>query len=268
MSISLYVVSTPIGNLEDFSERGRKILSNVEYILCEDTRITARLLDRIGIRKKLLVYNDHNAVTSIPYIISSMLSGVVYAQVSDAGTPLISDPGYKLINACIENNLQYTAIPGACATINALLLSGFPCDKFLFAGFVDHANLESLASVNATIILYESPMKLVRTLERMSQYFENRNIAVVREMTKVHEEVIRGSIDEVRTHFSINRPQGELVIVITPPIKNFDEIEKYDEIITMLAKTVPLKKIANTLSKVIRMPKNVVYNHIKALLNE
>ncbi len=264
MIASLYIVATPIGNLGDFSKRGIEVLNQVDYILCEDTRVTSKLLDKMGIHKKLFIYNDHNAVSVIPPIVSEMRRGVVYAQVSDAGTPLISDPGYKLVQACIENNIKYTAVPGACATINALVLSGFPSDRFLFAGFAEHTKLNSLKDIDATIILYEAPTKLLTTLNKMSQLFKDRRIAVIREMTKIYEEIVRGTIDEVLKHFDNNTPRGEFVIVVEPPKKICkNELEKYDELIEAMLHTMQLSEISKILSKLTGMSKNSVYNYIK-----
>ena len=266
MDFFLYIVATPIGNLNDFSKRGVEVLKQVDCILCEDTRVTAKLLDRIGIHKQLYVYNDHNAMSVIPHVISEMKKGVVYAQVSDAGTPLISDPGYKLIRACIENNIKYTAIPGACAVINALVLSGFPSDRFLFAGFFEHTNLDVLKNTDATIILYEAPTKLLGTLVKMSQIFENRHIAVIREMTKIYEEVVRGSSAEVLEHFVKNTPRGEFVIVIAPPQKHCDnKLEQYNDLIQTMLRTMPVNEISKILSKLTGLSKNVVYNYIKGI---
>lgn len=266
--VSLYIVSTPIGNLSDFSERGLKVLEQVDCILCEDTRVTAKLLEKFKIHKKLYIYNDHNAISVIPNVISEMKKGIVYALVSDAGTPLISDPGYKLINACIENNIRYTAIPGACAVINALLLSGFPSDKFMFTGFAEHADFNFLSQIDTTVIIYESPTKLLRTLSKMKQYFENRRIAIVREMTKIYEEVIRGSINELIEHFSKNKPRGEFVIVIEPSKDHHNmDISKYDELIKAMIPTISIKEVSQLLSKLTGIAKNVIYNYIKGLLN-
>lgn len=262
-------MSTPIGNLGDFSKRGVEILNQVDRVLCEDTRVTAKLLDKIGIRKKLFIYNDHNAVSEIPHIIYEMKNGVVFAQVSDAGTPLISDPGYKLVRACIENNIKYTAVPGACAVINALVLSGFPSNKFFFAGFVEHSKLNTLKNIDATVILYEAPTKLLATLKEISEFFNDRCIAVIREMTKIYEEIVRGTAVEVIDHFCKNTPRGEFVIVIEPPHKRSNsELEQYNELIQMMLPTVSVNEISKILSKLSGLSKNVVYNHIRNIVQD
>ncbi len=264
--VFLYIVSTPIGNLGDFSNRGVKVLEQVDCILCEDTRVTAKLLEKFGVKKKLYVYNDNNAISVIPSIMLSMKDGNTYALVSDAGTPLISDPGYKLVNACIENNIKYTAIPGSCAVINALLLSGLPSNRFIFAGFAEHADFDVLSRVDATVIMYEAPTKLLRTLSKVELYFKNRYIAVVREMTKIYEEVIRGTARDVINHFGKNNPRGEFVIVIAPPNdKCAKDISKYDELIKIMMPTISIKEISKILSKLTGISKNVIYNYIKML---
>lgn len=265
----LYIVATPIGNLGDFSMRGIETLKQVDYILCEDTRVATKLLSSIGVRKKLLIYNDYNAESVIPRVISDMCKGTVFAQVSDAGTPLISDPGYKLIQACIKHKIGYTAIPGACAAINALILSGLPTDKFLFAGFAEHVNFDSIKNIETTIILYEAPTKLINTLSKMAQIFKDRQIAVIREMTKIYEEIIRGTIDEVMSHFCKTPPKGEFVIVIEPPQKHFEKIlEQYRELINAMIPLMTPSKISKILSKVTGLSKNFLYNYIKSMGNQ
>ena len=272
MQSSLYIVSTPIGNLGDFSTRGIKVLKQVDIILCEDTRITNILLNSIDIRKRLIVYNDHNAEEIIPKIIHNILNNnTVYALVSDAGTPLISDPGYKLVNACINNHIEYTAIPGPSAVINALVLSGFPSNKFLFGGFVDPKEFEELSKVYSTIILYESPNRIINTLKQMMEYFNDRTIAIVREMTKVFEEVKRGPLDYLIKYFSDNTPKGEFVIVISPPVRQQNQdlikLNSYLDLINLVIDKVQIKDLSRILSGQTGISKNFIYNYIKGLEN-
>lgn len=274
MSISLYIVSTPIGNINDFTIRGVDTLRNVDVILCEDTRITNKLLMSNGINKPLVVYNDYNVDSIIPKVINNILNyKKVYALVSDAGTPMISDPGYKLVNACINNNIEYTSVPGPCAAINALVLSGLPSDRFLFIGFFEGKKLDSINDFNNTIIMYESPNRIISTLEyiKNSNKFGNSEIVVVREMTKLFEEIIRGNIDYVVNHFTINKPKGEFVILISPQGENLNNsnniLNNYLDLINLLIDKMSIKDISNIISKYTKINKNTVYNFIKHLNN-
>ncbi len=273
MTTSLYIVSTPIGNLNDFTFRGIEILNKVDIILCEDTRITSKLLTNNSINKPLVIYNDNNANTVIPKVIKNILNNNrIYALVSDAGTPLISDPGYKLINACIDNNIKYTAIPGPCAAINALVLSGLPSDKFLFIGFFNAKKLEEISDLNNTIIMYESPNRILSTLEyiKNNNKFNNTNIVIIREMTKIFEEVIRGKVDYLIEYFNNNKPRGEFVILISPQVKvlNSNEIlNNHLDLINLLMDKISLKDISTIVSKYTKINKNTVYNFIKNLHN-
>ncbi|MBR1944221.1 MAG: 16S rRNA (cytidine(1402)-2'-O)-methyltransferase [Alphaproteobacteria bacterium] len=272
---SLYIVSTPIGNINDFTIRGIDILRTVDVILCEDTRITSKLLMKYSINKSLVVYNDHNVETIIPKVINNILNhNTVYALVSDAGTPLISDPGYKLINACIQNDIKYTSVPGACAAINALVLSGLPSDRFLFIGFFDNKKLDSISDLNSTIIMYESPNRIISTLEyiKSNDKFTDSTIVVIREMTKIFEEVIRGDVDYLIEHFNANRPRGEFVILLAPKenLLNNNEtiLSNYLDLINLLIDKISLKDISIIISKYTKINKNTVYNFTKNLNNK
>ncbi|MBQ9441349.1 MAG: 16S rRNA (cytidine(1402)-2'-O)-methyltransferase [Alphaproteobacteria bacterium] len=275
MKTSLYIVSTPIGNIIDFTMRGVEILNTVDIILCEDTRITNKLLVNNSINKPLVVYNDHNVDIIIPKVIDNILNNnKVYALVSDAGTPLISDPGYKLVNACIKNNIKYTAIPGPCAAINALVLSGLPSDKFLFIGFFNSKKLDEIKDIDNTIIMYESPNRIIGTLEyiKTSDKFKYSNIVVVREMTKIFEEVVRGNAEYLIDHFNKNRPRGEFVILLSQQketLNNNEEmLNNYLDLINLLLDKISLKDTSIIISKYTKINKNTVYNFIKNLHND
>ncbi|MDR3031229.1 MAG: 16S rRNA (cytidine(1402)-2'-O)-methyltransferase [Holosporales bacterium] len=270
MKVALYIVSTPIGNLKDFSARGKETLSAVDIILCEDTRITSRLLGNIGLEKKLIVYNDHNATDVIPHVIKSIKEqGTAYALVSDAGTPLISDPGYKLVNACIENNIKYSVIPGACAVISALVLSGQPSDRFLFAGFADQKKFEELSKINSTIILFEAPHRLINTVHNIERHFKNRTISIVREMTKIFEEVITGDCAFLIDYFEKNPPKGEIALVISPPRQDLDsKLLELTPLVTSLRDRISTKELSEILSKFSGISKNRVYNFIQERKND
>lgn len=220
----LHLVATPIGNLADISLRALAVLRGADRIYCEDTRVTARLLARYGIKTPLKSYHDHNAEAVRPAILAALRRGERVALVSDAGTPLVSDPGYKLVRAAIAENLPVTAAPGPSAVLAALVLSGLPPDRFLFAGFLQRQRparrqaLARWAALDATLIFYEAPPRLAETLADMSEIFGPRPAAVARELTKLHEEVRRGSLIELADHYrDAGPPRGETVIVVGPP---------------------------------------------------
>ena len=264
MNISLYFVSTPIGNLKDISLRAIETLKSVDHILCEDTRVSSKLLHSLDIRANLIVYNDHNAIDVIPKIIDMIKTqGKTFALISDAGTPLVSDPGYKLANACIENDIKYTIIPGASAVVSALVLSGLPSDRFMFAGFVDSGKFTELSKINSTLIFFESPNRIVKTLEQMREIFENRTVAVVREITKIYESTIRGSFDVVIDHFKINLPKGEFVILLSPPeLRDSDKIDDLLPLVDGLTGKVSTKELSAILSRYSGISKNTIYNFL------
>lgn len=218
----LHVVATPIGNLGDISLRALATLAAADAIYCEDTRITRRLLERYGIETPLLAYHDHNAEKVRPRILARLAAGETIALVSDAGTPLVSDPGYKLVAAALEAGLAVTAEPGASALLPALILSGLPSDRFLFLGFLPakaaarRAALAEVKTVNATLILYEAPVRLAETLEDLRAVLGERPAAVARELTKLHETVVRGPLSGLAAEFAAP-PKGEIVILIGPP---------------------------------------------------
>ena len=217
----LYLVPTPIGNLEDITLRAIKTLQEkVDTILAEDTRKTGLLLQHLKLKKPLQSYHIFNEHQTVTKIVARLKQGEKMALVSDAGTPGISDPGFLLVRASLQENIKVECLPGPTALIPALLKSGFPADKFVFEGFLPHkkgrkTRLELLAKEPRTIILYESPHRLLKTLGQIKEHFgENRQISVSRELTKLYEETINGSIEEVINHFSEGKIKGEIVIVI------------------------------------------------------
>jgi len=220
----LYLVATPIGNLADITLRALDILSKVDVIACEDTRVTRRLLSAHGLRTRLTTYHEHNAERARPRLIEQMKCGKAVALVADAGTPLISDPGYKLVQEAAAAGLAVTAVPGASAALAALLVSGLPSDRFLFAGFLPakavarRKVLAELAPVPATLVVFESPRRLAAALADMAAAWGPRPAAVARELTKLYEEVRRDSLDALATHYAAaGPPRGEVVIVVGPP---------------------------------------------------
>jgi 16S rRNA (cytidine1402-2'-O)-methyltransferase len=221
----LHLVATPIGNLGDITLRALWVLRNVDRILCEDTRVTARLLAHFGIDKKLAPYHDHNADRVRPQVLAALRRGETLALVADAGTPLVSDPGFKLVRAAVAAGLPVTAAPGPSAAVTALILSGLPPDAFLFAGFLPQrsaARKKALAErrdVPATLLFYEGPSRLAACLGDMAAVLGDRPAAIGRELTKHHEEMRRGTLAELAAHYAAEpAPRGEIVIVVGPPL--------------------------------------------------
>ncbi len=221
----LYIVPTPIGNLKDITLRAIDVLKEADLILAEDTRTSGKLLKHFNINTPSQSHHMHNEHKTIEAVIQKLNSGVTIALISDAGTPAISDPGFLLTRACIENNIEVDCLPGATAFVPALVNSGLPNDKFVFEGFLPvkkgrQTRLKLLAEETRTMIFYESPHKLIKTLTHFCEYFgEDRRISVSRELTKLYEETIRGTAKEVLEHYSNKAPKGEIVIVVAGKIK-------------------------------------------------
>ena len=221
MSGTLYLVATPIGNLGDFSPRALETLEAVDFIAAEDTRVSMKLLNHFELRKPLVSYHEHNHVTAGQSILARLLSGESCALVTDAGTPAISDPGEDLVRLCAENGVPVFAIPGCCAAVNALAVSGLPTGRFTFEGFLTvnrksrRERLEALKNEERTMIFHEAPHKLLTTLEDLSAAFgPDRRIALCRELTKLHEETRRCTLGEAVAHYAENTPKGEFVLVL------------------------------------------------------
>ncbi|WP_299313299.1 16S rRNA (cytidine(1402)-2'-O)-methyltransferase [uncultured Aquimarina sp.] len=216
----LYLVPTPIGNLEDMTFRAIKVLKEVDLILAEDTRTSGKLLKHYEITTHMQSHHMHNEHKTIERIIGRLQSGETIALISDAGTPAISDPGFLLTRACVENNIAVECLPGATAFVPALVNSGLPNDKFIFEGFLPvkkgrQTRLKILAEETRTMIFYESPHKLIKTLGSFTEYFGiDRLVSVSRELSKLHEETVRGTTKEVLSHFENKPPKGEIVIVV------------------------------------------------------
>ena len=216
----LYIIPTPIGNLNDITLRALETLKKVDFILAEDTRQSSKLLKHVEIDKKLVAYHKHNEHKSIDKVIDQLKQGATIGLVSDAGTPAISDPGFLIVRACIETNIAVECLPGATAFVPALVNSGFPCDKFVFEGFLPHkkgrqTRLNFLKEETRTIIFYESTHRLLKTLTQFVEFFgEERQVSVSRELTKMFEENIRGTVKEVIEYYKINVTKGEIVIVV------------------------------------------------------
>lgn len=225
----LYIVPTPIGNLEDITLRAINVLKEVDIILAEDTRTTAFLLKHLGIDKKMYSHHKFNEHATVDMISSRIAEGRSVALVSDAGTPGISDPGFLLVRTCVEQGIEVESLPGATALIPALLQSGFPCDRFCFEGFLPqkkgrNKRIQQLAEEQRTMIFYESPYRVVKALEQFAEAFgADREVAVSRELTKKFEQTVRGTMTEVAEHFRKTEPKGEFVIVVAgKPTKSKD----------------------------------------------
>ena len=228
----LYIIPTPIGNLEDMTYRAVRLLREVDIVLAEDTRTSQVLLKHYGIERKLFSHHKFNEHASVEFVASRIEAGENVALISDAGTPGISDPGFLLVRTCLERGLEVETLPGATAFVPALVQSGFPCDKFCFEGFLPQKKgrkkrIEALADEERTMIFYESPFRVVKCLEQLAEVMgEEREVAVSREITKMFEESVRGTLSEVAEHFRQHAPKGEFVIVVAgkkTKIKDEDE---------------------------------------------
>ncbi|MDR3439643.1 16S rRNA (cytidine(1402)-2'-O)-methyltransferase [Telmatospirillum sp.] len=273
----LYLVATPIGNLDDITLRAVKVLRQADLIACEDTRVSGKLLSLLGISGTALTpYHEHNAERARPAILARLREGAVVALVSDAGTPLVSDPGYRLVRDCVAEGLAVTSLPGASAVLTAMQLSGLPSDRFLFSGFLPvkdgarRRTLEQLAKVPASLVFYESPRRLAESLAVMADVLGPRSAAVARELTKLHEEVRRADLTVLASHYAaLGPPKGEVVIVIAPPD---DEpppaADALDAALRQALASLSLRDAAATVATATGLPKRQVYARAVALSGE
>ena len=270
MSGTLYLVATPIGNLGDFSPRALETLETVDFIAAEDTRVSMKLLNHFELRKPLVSYHEHNHVTAGQSILARLLSGESCALVTDAGTPAISDPGEDLVRLCAENGVPVYAIPGCCAAVNALAVSGLPTGRFTFEGFLTvnkksrRERLESLKTEERTMIFHEAPHKLLTTLEDLSAAFgPDRRIALCRELTKLHEETRRCTLGEAVAHYTENSPKGEFVLVVAgAEPREAATVTLEDavaQVLTLKAQGVRLKDAAKEVAEHTGLSKNELY---------
>lgn len=216
----LDIVPTPIGNLKDITERALEVLRSADLILAEDTRTTGNLLRHFSIDRPLRAFHLHNEHRAVNAIVEQIKSGMNYALCSDAGTPAISDPGFLLVRACVDAGVDVGCLPGATAFVPALVVSGLPCDRFVFEGFLPHKKgrqkrLQALLEDERTIVLYESPHRIIKFLNELVKYeCSERKIALCRELTKLHEEIFRGTVSDALSHFNDKAPRGEFVVVL------------------------------------------------------
>ena len=271
MAGMLYLVPTPIGNLGDISERCRRTLEEADFIAAEDTRVSLKLLNYLGIKKSLVSYYEHNKAFKGNVILDRILAGETCALVSDAGSPAISDPGEDLVRLCAENGITVTAIPGPCAVITALSISGLPTGRFCFEGFLSTAkksrkeHLQSLIGETRTMIFYEAPHKLVSTLEDLAETFgADRKISLCRELTKLHEEVVRTTLGEAIERYTANAPKGEFVLVVdgaAPVEKEAATAEDAGDMVKrLMLEGLSRKDAIKQTAKTLDLPKNVVYD--------
>ncbi len=260
----LYVVATPIGNLGDITLRAVDILSRCDGVACEDTRVTGKLLKHLGISKPLWRYDDHSEHRDRTRLVASMRDRAV-ALVSDAGTPLISDPGFRLINDCRAEGIPVTSLPGACAAIVGMTLSGLPNDRFLFTGFLpakDKARreaLEELAGIDATLIFYETGPRLLKSLAAIGAALPDREIAVARELTKLHEECRRGLSHGLAAYYEAHPPKGEIVLMIGPPGETLASADDADALLREALATMKTSQAAAAVSKATGLDRKALY---------
>ncbi|MBR5240208.1 MAG: 16S rRNA (cytidine(1402)-2'-O)-methyltransferase [Clostridia bacterium] len=268
---TLYLVATPIGNMGDLSPRAKEILESADLIAAEDTRVTGALLKKLGIEKKLVSYYEHNAAMRSSLLIRHLEDGETIALVSDAGTPAISDPGEDIVEECIRRGIEVIPVPGPCAFVCALTVSGFSTKRFSFIGFLPakqnerKKELESIKHREETLIFYEAPHRLLKTLSDMCEVFgEERKVSVSREITKKFEEHIRGSLSQVLTHFETNPVKGEFVIVAeggTKEESNLNQLSLEEHLDFYLEQGITQKDAIKKIALDRNLPKREVYAH-------
>lgn len=266
----LYLVSTPIGNLADFTYRAVEILKKCDYILCEDTRHSRGLLEHYGIAAPLKSFHKFNESQEEDPVIADLKAGKMIALISDAGTPLISDPGEQIVARCRLEGVAVTALPGACAIVDALILSGMPSAPFQFIGFLPkkEKELQTVLShallYTGTTIAYETPHRIEETLSALLQLCPERKLSVARELTKLHEECLFGTAEELMEHFKKNPPRGEMVLLLSPPAERISyEHLSLQELVEMLQKDLHLNKqeAIKMAAQMRHLPKREVYKH-------
>lgn len=233
--MKLYIVPTPIGNLEDITLRAINVLKGVDVVLAEDTRTSGSLLKHLGISKPMHSYHIHNEHQTVTRVVERILKGETMALVSDAGTPAVSDPGFLLVRECIKQGIQVECLPGPTAFVPALVNSGLPSDRFTFEGFLPHkkgrqTRLQNLTFEERTMIFYESPHRLIKALQQFVEYFgADRQVSVARELTKIYEENVRGTLEEVIAYFSEKTIKGEIVIILAGKVEEKKKSDKYED---------------------------------------
>jgi 16S rRNA (cytidine1402-2'-O)-methyltransferase len=265
-SPGLVIVATPIGNARDITLRALDVLRQADAIACEDTRVTGKLMARYGVATPLVAYHEHNAARMRPLLLERLGQGQTIALVSDAGTPLVSDPGYKLVRAAIAAGVGVSAVPGASAALTALVTSGLPPDRFLFAGFLPpraaarRNELRELSAIRATLIVFESAGRLAETLADMAAVLGPRDAVVARELTKLYEEVRRGSLAELQRHYAATEPpKGEIVILVGPPSDLEATDDAIDTALQAALTTATLRDAVDAVASDLGAPRRRVY---------
>ena len=274
MKTGLYIVATPIGNLGDISLRAMDTLKQSDIIACEDTRVTKKLFSLLGLplQKTFIPLHDHNEEKESQKIINFVKEGKSVALVSDAGSPLISDPGYKLIKKAKAEKIYISSIPGSCAVIAALQLSGLPTNRFMFAGFIPNKDkarkdlFKELKDINTTLVFYETAPRILKTLETAKEIFPKREASIAREITKMYEECITDSFENLIKYFSSKEPKGEMVLMIAPPMEK--ETVDIEKLLKKKLKTLSLKDTVKEVVEESGTNKNEVYNLALKLKNE
>lgn len=266
----LYLVPTPIGNLEDITLRAKEILSEADYIAAEDTRTSGILLEKIGVHNQMLSFHKYNSKQRAPELVKMMQEGAVIAEISDAGMPVISDPGYILVQECIKHDIPVVPLPGPSAFATALIASGFDAQPFTYYGFLPRKSseqrpyFEQMAQARATSIFYEAPHRLAKTLKTLAEILSpERQVVAARELTKIHEEFIRGTIAEVTEYFAQNAPRGEFVILVSPNTeapKQLSWPELIDLVNTLVEKGKSKKDAIKQVAKENHVSKNELYD--------
>ncbi len=275
MPPGLYVTATPIGNARDITLRALDVLALCDVIAAEDTRVTSKLLAIYGISKPLTAYNDHNGARERPALIARLRHGARIALVSDAGTPLVSDPGYKLVREALAEGIPVHAIPGASATLTALALAGLPSDRFLFAGFLPSkagergSMLAELKGIRATLIFFESAQRLADSLPQMAQVLGDRAVAVTRELTKLHEEVRRGTLAILAEQYAGEAPpKGEVTILVGPPPEAQTDFARLDALLDHALPFMPVKAASEMIALALGIARKEVYERALAKKND
>ena len=271
------MVATPIGNLGDISERAKEVLKNVSYVACEDTRVSKKLFSLLGLSldKTFMTYEDHSEEERSQGIIDLINDNeATVALISDAGSPLISDPGYKLVRKCKEQGVPVYTIPGCCAIICALQLSGLPTNRFMFAGFIPNKEkartdlFKELASVDTTLVFYETAPRLQKTLAAAAEVFGQREMAVAREITKMYEECLNGTAEELLAYFEENPPKGEIVFMVAPPREEDNQTIDLNSVLKEKMSLMPLKSAVKEVVAEYGLNKNEVYAQAVKIKNE
>jgi 16S rRNA (cytidine1402-2'-O)-methyltransferase len=265
------VTATPIGNARDITLRALDAMKSCDMIVAEDTRVTSRLLSIHGISKPLSAYNDHNAARERPRLLAKLQKGARIVLVSDAGTPLVSDPGYKLVREALAEGLAVHALPGASAPLVGLALAGLPTDRFFFTGFLSskqgerRSALEELRDVRATLIFFESAQRLGATLKDMAEILGNRPAAVARELTKLHEEVRRGDLAALAASYETETPKGEVTLLVGPPLDAAPDYRHAEKLLKNALAFMPVRAAADLVAEALDLPRRETYARALAL---